>query len=471
MDVSIVWRTRRFVALLWGLILLGFGVVSVPAQEATPLADPEAQTQATSREALLTDTQEADAILVVTIQTGDLVPVPGACLLVERQDGTSGTYQCDGREDGAADGTVTFLLPPGDYLLVLAQAPQGYVSGASIPQSLGAGLTSNVTIDLQPGGRSVFVNTVDEGDNPVEQACFSIYTDVDSGPLGELVSASCDAPQGEPGDGSIPFTGIAPGDYIAVQSTVPSGYLPGGNTPFTVPTSGTGPIVVTVVNRIADTAGDLVINAVDEHSDPLPGACFAVFDDAGGGQRGAQVARQCDVQNGADDGQLLFTELAPGNYVIAEYHAPDGYITGAQRQVTISGDGPTIVTVPHTPGGSEVAIRTVDANTGALIRGGCFVVYRDDGTGQPDVDATIEDRCDDEDGSKDGVTLFTGLPDGDYVLWERVAPETYRALGEYQVLSVQGATASTVTFEHVPMTLVEQLVAVLIEILDEILNG
>ncbi len=481
---------RMVSALLIGLVLLGFGVVSVSAQEATPVtgvtstpppematmpdpsddpmepeARPAAHMQSTQRESPSVSAQQATGTVDVTIQDGNLDPVTGACVLIESQDGTS-SYQCDGREDGVADGNMRFTLPPGGYNLVVARAPVGYISGTNVPFSLGAGLTVNVTIDLQPGGRAVFVTTVDENDHPVSEACFSIFTELEFGQRGEQVSSSCAPPPADPDDGTAYFPGIAPGSYIAVQTRVPTGHVLAADTPFRVPASGTGPIIVTVISPTLDLAGDLIVNKVDEHGDPLAGACFAVHEDAGGGQRGDVIVQRCN----SEDGQLVFTGLAPGAYVLAEYHAPDGYVSGGQRQVTISADAPTTITVPNAPGGSDITVRTVDPETGALLTGACFAIHRDDGSGQAAAGTFLVGRCDHSDGATNGITLFTGLASGDYILVENQAPQGYKAISEIVLLSVDGTADTTITVENVPLTLAEQIVMVLKEILRRILG-
>ena len=222
------------------------------------------------------------------------------------------------------------------------------------------------------------------------------------------------------------------------------------------------------VDTSAQSPGDLIVNKVDENGDPLGGACFAVHEDAGEGQRGAFIVQQCDYEDGLQNGRFVFTGLAPGSYVLQEFHAPDGYITGAQRQVTITANEPTIVNFPNTPGGSNITIHKVDAGTGELLIGACFVVIQDDG-GDPRFAPHQEGRCDNSDGSDNGITPFTGLPGGSYYLWERVAPSGYQASDVYIPFSVDGSTSETITVENVQTTPIDALIATIIEIIKEIL--
>ncbi|MDQ3614850.1 MAG: SpaA isopeptide-forming pilin-related protein [Chloroflexota bacterium] len=466
---------RMVIALLAGLVMLGFGVIGVAAQQATPVSgiaaslEPTASSdtpmQTAQRESPSVEAQQADGTVNVTIQDGNLDPVPGACLLMEGQAGES-SYRCDGREDGVADGILRFTLPPGDYNLVVARAPIGYISGTNVFLSLGAGLTVQVTIDLQPGGRAVFVATVDENDQPVSEACYSIFTDVEFGKVSELVSSNCAPAPGDPDDSSVSFPGIAPGSYLAVQTQAPIGHVLADETPFVVPADGTGPIIVTVVSSAFILSGDLIVNKVDDHGASLAGACFAVHLDAGGGQRGDLMTRQCD----AEDGQLVFTGLALGAYVLVEDRAPDGYLIGGQRQVTISAGVATTVTVPNTPGGSDLTIRTIDPETGAPLTGACFAVHHDDDGGVVSPASLLERRCDDADGSDNGVTSFAGVAAGDYIVVEEEAPAGYKVTSETVPFSVDGITDVTLTVENVPLTLADQLVVVLKRILREILG-
>lgn len=195
---------------------------------------------------LLPAAAQATGSVTVSVADGSGNSVTGGCVLIENQPNG---FLCDGRDDGTQDGRVTFTLAPGTYNAVLTFPPQGYIAGARASFTVVQGGNINATITAQLGGRWVFVETVDANNNPIGQACYMIYTAGSGGQLGALVSANCDAPQGYPGDGRIDFPGIAPGDYIAVETLPPPNYSTAANAYFSVPTTGTEAIIVPVVHE------------------------------------------------------------------------------------------------------------------------------------------------------------------------------------------------------------------------------
>jgi hypothetical protein len=64
--------------------------------------------------------------------------------------------------------------------------------------------------------------------------------------------------------------------------------------------------------------GWLAITKVDAEGQPVAGACFSVFVDAGGGEWGRVVVMGdlCDDSDGQSDGELLSRGLQPGDYVL-----------------------------------------------------------------------------------------------------------------------------------------------------------
>jgi len=70
--------------------------------------------------------------------------------------------------------------------------------------------------------------------------------------------------------------------------------------------------------------------------------------------------------------------------------------------------------------------------------------------------------------------LFTGLPAGNYVLHQSDCPSGY-VVGPYVTFPVDGMTATTITVENRALSdteiLIQALVALLIAILQDILNG
>ena len=522
MNRRFEWPAYGFVALLIGFVAFGFGLVGTAAQEATPVTDvtpvpdptasaeandpptkpvgasglgqappapgsspesriqhaqlvPAASPEARIQEAQLIEAQQAGGTATITVLDENSNPLPGACFVVYLNSGTDELGPavadlCDGRDDAAADGVLTFTLPPGRYILVETVAPEGYVSGDRTSFTLGGGGQFTYTVVNDRGGRVVLISKKDQGGNLLGGACFTIFEDAGDGEPGDVVSTSCDGPDGGAGDGLTSFQGIATGFYVAVETRVPSGYAATGTTLFTVTDSSTGPMNVDVVNRPVESPGNLVVNKVDENGTRLAGACFSVHDYAGGGQRGDVIMQRCDSQDGQDDGQLVFTGLSPGNYVLVETHAPAGYLNGAQRLVTVRNNAPTIATMRNEQGGSNVTVRKVDADDEDLLSGACFVLHQDSGSGGVTPGSALEERCDVADGVLDGLTQFTGVPAGDYFLVETVAPEDYSANIGLVRFSVDGFSSETVTVENAETELIEMIVQILIEVINTALE-
>ena len=191
--------------------------------------------------------------------------------------------------------------------------------------------------------------------------------------------------------------------------------------------------------------------------------------------RGDRLLDRCDEDDGDADGQLAITGLASGLYVLVEFHAPDGYINGYRTTFAISSTQATVLTVPNIPGGSNISIQTVDSETDELIFDACYALHLDSGGGTPAEDGFIVWHCDDWDGSNDGITPFTGLAAGDYVLEQVEVREGYHLNSSYIPFSADGTTGSTMTVENVALSetelLVQRLIALLVAILQDILNG
>jgi hypothetical protein len=179
------------------------------------------------------------------------------------------------------------------------------------------------------------------------------------------------------------------------------------------------------ITVLAGSPTKLLVTKTNSQGTHLVQACFSVFTDAGGGALGTHVADACDPQDGQLDGITTITGLAGGDYVLKEFHSPNGYLNGTTKAFHSASSGTTSVTVVDQPGGATLTIHKVDASSHAALTGACWVVYRDTGNHQIAGSQTVEGRCDASDGSENGITPFTGLAAGNYILYERVAPSGY----------------------------------------------
>lgn len=127
--------------------------------------------------------------------------------------------------------------------------PKHVFAGSQVPATVSAGLESPATIRAQSGGRIVFVETVNPDGVPVGNACVDIFENAGGGQPGRVITGSCAAPEGDPGNGVIYFQGISPGQYVVIETILPADFAPAANTLFSVPAEGTGAITVTVPHQ------------------------------------------------------------------------------------------------------------------------------------------------------------------------------------------------------------------------------
>ena len=88
-------------------------------------------------------------------------------------------------------------------------------------------------------------------------------------------------------------------------------------------------------------------------------------------------------------------------------------------------EAPT-VTPTATATGAAVTVNKLD-ETGDPLPGACFAGYRAAGGAAPAPENLVEERCDADDESADGRTVFRDVPAGDYLLVESQAPPGYVA--------------------------------------------
>jgi uncharacterized surface anchored protein len=220
-----------------------------------------------------------------------------------------------------------------------------------------------------------------------------------------------------------------------------------------------------LANAAAQTTGSVVITAVDGNGDAAPSTCFVVFENVGGNQ-GRYAGEGCDPNDGTADGVTTITNLAPGNYLVVFFASAQGYVVGTTQQATVVTGQSTPLTFVMAFGGSTVVVSKVDEVDNPLP-GACFNVTRDRGDGR--VGDFLTGNCSDP-ARNDGVVLIPEVLPGNYVLLETQAPAGYTAGAEIPFAIVASQGNLEITVENAPASLVEQLVAVLIEILRNILG-
>lgn len=329
--------------------------------------------------------QTADiAILSADIQTGTLLS--GACYIIN-----GGSIEgCD--ENG--DGRVEFKgVAVGHYTVTQTKAPPGYLPAGDFP------------IDVQPSS-SVFAaflarasgggGRVDIAIRPVDQfsgaalagACFILHGGSIEG---------CD----ENRDGQVDFKGVRAGSYLVTETQAPAGYLPPDDGWIAV--TATGPRIFTVPTpRDNGQPNVSIVSTAAQTGARLIGACYIIN---GGSIEG------CD-ENG--DGQVDYRGVRPGTYTVTETKAPAGYAAVPDFTITVPASGSTDFSVPHQHSAlANVAIVSIDAQTGARLAGACYVIEG----------GSIE-GCDE---NGDGQVDYKDVVPGRYTVTETKPPAGYRA--------------------------------------------
>lgn len=174
----------------------------------------------------------------------------------------------------------------------------------------------------------------------------------------------------------------------------------------------------------------------------LPNATFALTD-----ENGKTIYRTSNT-----NGEVDFTNIAPGRYTLEETKAPDGYrLTNKKWQVTVLSDGSVRIRETSITGESKLYTNaTVPINIPVANKpsGQKFRVYKKDGKGQPLQGAKFKISDPDNTDSnfpiyatsdQNGIVEFNGTPqeNKNYVLEEVEPPTGYNPLNKKWVLRVE----------------------------------
>lgn len=396
--------------------------------------------------------------------TGKLLP--GAEFIIRKSDGTevgadgnihnnltieSGTLSSDSHFVTGGDGRIIIKgLTPGNYTITEVKAPDGYLIGknASRTIQITAGDTQTITF-ANPSTCSLLIKKVCSinTDKMLEGAVFDVrYAD------GSVVGDSNGVYE-TGADGTILITGLEANKAIIVTETkAPNGFAI-DTKPQTVTTIAGKVVQLTFANA---PYGKLVIEKRDaETNNLLPGAEFRVTTAAGCevGQNGV-IGDTTLTSNGIfrtdADGKITISNLRPGNYIITEIKAPDGYlIDDPTRNVTVtSGDTQTIVFKDTKPGGLIIEKR--DSVTKEPLAGATFKVTTSDGRFvAQDGGATSTNGLYTTDAN--GQIHIVDLDPDTYVVTEVTAPDGYLMDAPSQTVKIEKNDTQTLTFYDTPL--------------------
>ena len=396
--------------------------------------------------------------------TGKLLP--GAEFIIRKSDGTevgadgnihndltieSGTLSSDSHFVTGGDGRIIIKgLTPGHYTITEVKAPDGYLIGknASRTIQITAGDTQTITF-ANPSTCSLLIKKVctENPDKMLEGAVFDVrYAD------GTVVGDS-NGVFTTGADGTILITGLEANKAIVVTETkAPDGFAI-DTTPQTITTQAGKVVQLTFANA---PYGKIIIEKRDSKTNELlPGAEFRVTTAAGCevGQNGV-IGDTNLTSNGifttGADGKITITNVRPGNYVITEIKAPDGYlIDDPTRTITVtSGDTQTIVFKDTKPGGLIIEKR--DSVTKEPLAGATFKVTTSDGRFvAQDGGATSTNGLYTTDAN--GQIHIVGLDPDTYVVTEVTAPDGYLMDAPSQTVKIEKNDTQTLTFYDTPL--------------------
>lgn len=396
--------------------------------------------------------------------TGKLLS--GAEFIIRKSDGTevgadgnihndltieSGTLSSDSHFVTGGDGRIIIKgLTPGNYTITEVKAPDGYLIGknASRTIQITAGDTQTITF-ANPSTCSLLIKKVctENPDKMLEGAVFDVrYAD------GTVVGDS-NGVFTTGADGTILITGLEANKAIVVTETkAPDGFAI-DTTPQTITTQAGKVVQLTFANA---PYGKIIIEKRDSKTNELlPGAEFRVTTAAGCevGQNGV-IGDTNLTSNGifttGADGKITITSVRPGNYVITEIKAPDGYlIDDPTRTITVtSGDTQTIVFKDTKPGGLIIEKR--DSVTKEPLAGATFKVTTSDGRFvAQDGGATSTNGLYTTDAN--GQIHIVDLDPDTYVVTEVTAPDGYLMDAPSQTVKIEKNDTQTLTFYDTPL--------------------
>lgn len=396
--------------------------------------------------------------------TGKLLP--GAEFIIRKSDGTevgadgnihndltieSGTLSSDSHFVTGGDGRIIIKgLTPGHYTITEVKAPDGYLIGknASRTIQITAGDTQTITF-ANPSTCSLLIKKVctENPDKMLEGAVFDVrYAD------GTVVGDS-NGVFTTGADGTILITGLEANKAIVVTETkAPDGFAI-DTTPQTITTQAGKVVQLTFANA---PYGKIIIEKRDSKTNELlPGAEFRVTTAAGCevGQNGV-IGDTNLTSNGifttGADGKITITNVRPGNYIITEIKAPDGYlIDDPTRTITVtSGDTQTIVFKDTKPGGLIIEKR--DSVTKEPLAGATFKVTTSDGRFvAQDGGATSTNGLYTTDAN--GQIHIVDLDPDTYVVTEVTAPDGYLMDAPSQTVKIEKNDTQTLTFYDTPL--------------------
>lgn len=308
-----------------------------------------------------------------------------------------------------AEGQLTVTgLEPGAYTFVETRSPEGFVLNSDpIPFVVEAENAGEPELNILEAftnyqGKAALIKT-DESGAPLEGAAFELR-DAD----GHLIREELLSDE----EGRVQVEEIAPGTYSFVETEAADGYLLNteGDFSFTVDDVESGATEVILAGELVNYQGSAELMKTDVDGEPLQGAVFVLRNALGTIIRDRLVT--------GENGSLILSDLAPGEYILVETDAPEGYIRNTdQIPFTIEdeaeGKPETVNLGSFINYQGHVQLEKMDVN-GELLADAVFELTDDSG-----------ERVDLLTSNTDGIVFSGPLAPGNYQLEEVRAPEGY----------------------------------------------
>ena len=196
---------------------------------------------------------------------------------------------------------------------------------------------------------------------------------------------------------------------------------------------------VGVINNKYTPGQFKILKSNEADNSKLPGATFELTD----------ANNNTIYRTSGNDGEINFTNLAPGSYTLKETRAPKGFIKSEKRwSVTVYSDGSVrivqiglvgsdesyfgnneniiIMPVSNKPSGAEFRVYKKDSD-GKALQGAKFKITKEN-------DSTFQAR--EESSNENGLVEFKDLKEGTYIIEESQAPAGYSRSNKKWVLVI-----------------------------------
>ena len=333
--------------------------------------------------------------------------------------------------NGAMVGTVTSgrtgyaIIPyaePGWYVVEEVQAPNGYVlSSTPINVEVKSGRPAQVEfVNYQKPMLQIL--KLDTGTGKALLGAKFRVTQADGALVGEYTTGK---------DGLITIEGLAPGAYIITEIRSPDGYTL-DMTPQTITLESGKTRQVEFYNTAKPGLQLLKLDKVT--GQPIQGTMFSVMQLLNGAKK------DLGTFTTGENGTFYIPDLAPGDYIITEIKAAEGYIPDSTPQnIHVEGGKLNTVEVYNIPYGSLRLVK-LDSETRAPLEGAAFKLF-DEKRLEVGTYTT----------SAQGEIYVRELPAGNYFIQEVKSPAGYLLDNTVRAIELLPGKTTTVEIPNEPL--------------------